>query len=121
MLPVGDRNTVGRGGGGGREVEGFLKAIILNYQIEQKEKSKHNSRHDAMGDGHDQKHNDQVFAHNLCETCLATHGLIPAFTRVLADPFCRRNKVLIIIIIIIIHHTDWQICTSDNATIESKN
>ena len=112
MLPVGDRNTVGRGGGGGREVEGFLKAIILNYQIEQKEKSKHNSRHDAMGDGHDQKHNDQVFAHNLCETCLATHGLIPAFTRVLADPFCRRNKVLII---------DWQICTSDNATIESKN
>ena len=55
MLPVGDRITVGRGGGG-RKVEGFLKAIILNYQIEQKEKFKHNSRHDAMGDGHDQKH-----------------------------------------------------------------
>ena len=113
--------------GGGREVEGFLKAIILNYQIEQKEKFKHKSRHDAMGDGHDQKHNDQIFAHNLCETCFATHGLIPTFTRVLADPFCRRNKVLlllliiIIIIIIIIHHTDWQICTGDNASIESKN
>ena len=69
MLPVGDRITVGGG-----EVEGFLKAIILNYQIEQKEKFKHNSRHDAMGDGHDQKHNDQIFAHNLCETCFATHG-----------------------------------------------
>ena len=92
----------------------------MNYQIEQKEKSKHNSRHDAMGDGHDQKHNDQIFAHNLCETCFATHGLKPTFTRVLADPFCRRNKVLLLIIIII-HHTDWQICTSDNATIESKN
>ena len=117
MLPVGDSITVGVGGG---EVEGFLKAIILNYQIEQKEKFKHNSRHDAMGDGHDQKHNDQIFAHNLCETCFATHGLIPTFTRVLADPFCRRNKVLLLIIIII-HHTDWKICTSDNATIESKN
>ena len=93
----------------------------MNYQIEQKEKFQQNSRHDAMGDG--QKHNDQIFAHNLCETCYATHGLIPTFTGVLADPFCRRNKVLllIIIIIIIIHHTDWQICTSDNAIIESKN
>ena len=119
LLVIGIRLGGVRGGGAGREVEGFLKAIILNYQIEQKEKSKHNSRHDAMGNGHDQKHNDQVFAHNLCENCLATHGLIPAFTRVLADPFCRRNKV--IIIIIIINHTDWQICTSDNATIESKN
>ena len=97
----------------------------MNYQIEQKEKFKHNPRHDAMGDGHDQKHSDQIFAHNLCKTCFATHGLIPTFTRVLADPFCRRNKVLllllIIIIIIIIHHTDWQICTGDNASIESKN
>ena len=62
MLPVGGRNTVG-----GREVGGFLKAVILNYRIEQKEKFKHNFRHDAMGDG--QKDNDQVFAHNLCETC----------------------------------------------------
>ena len=62
MLPVGDRNKVG-----GREVEGFLKAVILNYRIEHKEKFKHNFRHDAMGDS--QKVNDQVFAHNLCETC----------------------------------------------------
>ena len=43
MLPVGDRNTVG-----GQEVEGFLKAVILNYRIEQKEKFKNNFRHDAM-------------------------------------------------------------------------
>ena len=57
----------GGGGGGEREVEGFLKAIIMNYRIEQKEKFEHNFRHDAMDDG--QKHNDQVFAHNLCETC----------------------------------------------------
>ena len=49
---------------GGR---GVLKAVILNNRIEQKEKFKHNFRHDAMGDG--QKDNDQVFAHNLCETC----------------------------------------------------
>ena len=62
MLPVGDRNKVG-----GREVEGFLKAIILNYQIEQKEKLEHNFLQDTMDDS--QKHNDQVFAHNLCETC----------------------------------------------------
>ena len=62
MLPVGDRNTVG-----GQEVEGFLKAVILNYRIEQKEKFKHNFRHDAMGDGQNDN-NDQVFAHNLCET-----------------------------------------------------
>ena len=61
MLPVGDRNKLG-----GREVEGFLKAVILNYRIEQKEKFKHNFRHDALGDG--QNDNDQVFAHNLCET-----------------------------------------------------
>ena len=62
MLPVGDRgNTVG-----GREVKGFLKAAILNNRIEQKEKFKHNFLQDAMGDG--QKDNDQVFAHNLCET-----------------------------------------------------
>ena len=54
MLPVGGRNTAG-----GREVEGFLKAVILNYRIEQKEKFKHNFRHDAMGDG--QNDNDQVF------------------------------------------------------------
>ena len=62
MLPVGDRNTVG-----GQEVEGFLKAVILNYRIEQKEKFKHNFRHDALGDGQNDN-NDQVFAHNLCET-----------------------------------------------------
>ena len=62
MLPVGGRNKVG-----GWEVEGFLKAVILNYRIEQKEKFKHNFQHDAMGDG--QKDNDQAFAHNLCETC----------------------------------------------------
>ena len=31
MLPVGGRNTAG-----GREVGGFLKAVILNYRIEQK-------------------------------------------------------------------------------------
>ena len=62
MLPVGGRNTEG-----GREVEGFLKAVILNYRIEQKEKFKHNFRHDAMGDGQNDN-NDQVFAHNLCET-----------------------------------------------------
>ena len=62
MLPVGHRNKVG-----GREVEGFLKAIILNYQIDQKEKFEHNFLHDVMGDG--QWHNDQVFAHSLCETC----------------------------------------------------
>ena len=61
MLPVGGRNKVG-----GWEVEGFLKAVILNYRIEQKEKFKHNFRHDALGDG--QNDNDQVFAHNLCET-----------------------------------------------------
>ena len=61
MLPVGGRNTAG-----GREVGGFLKAVILNYRIEQKEKFKHNFRHDAMGDG--QNDNNQVFAHNLCET-----------------------------------------------------
>ena len=48
---------------GGR---GVLKAVILNNRIEQKEKFKHNFRHDAMGDG--QNDNDQVFAHNLCET-----------------------------------------------------
>ena len=54
MLPVGGRNTAG-----GREVGGFLKAVILNYRIEQKEKFKHNFRHDAMGDG--QNDNDQVF------------------------------------------------------------
>ena len=46
MLPVGHRNKVG-----GREVEGFLKAIILNYQIDQKEKFEHNFLHDVMGDG----------------------------------------------------------------------
>ena len=63
MLPVGDRNKVG-----GREVEGLRhKVIILNYQIEQKEKLEHNFLQDAMDDG--QKHNDQVFAHNLCEIC----------------------------------------------------
>ena len=62
MLTVGDRNTVG-----GQEVEGFLKAVILNYRIEQKEKFKHNFRHDAMGDGQNDN-NNQVFAHNLCET-----------------------------------------------------
>ena len=50
-----------RGGGGGeREVEGLLKAIIMNYRIEQKEKFEHNFLQDVMGDG--QKH-------NLCETC----------------------------------------------------
>ena len=57
----------GGGGGGEREVEGLLKAIIMNYRIEQKEKFEHNFLQDVMGDG--QKHNDQVFAHNLCETC----------------------------------------------------
>ena len=62
MLPVGGRNKVG-----GWEVEGFLKAVILNYRNEQKEKFKHNFRHDAMGDGQNDN-NDQVFAHNLCET-----------------------------------------------------
>ena len=31
MLPVGDRNKVG-----GREVEGVIKAVILNNRIEQK-------------------------------------------------------------------------------------
>ena len=62
MLPVGGRNTAGV-----REVEGFLKAVILNYRIEQKEKFKHNFRHDAMGDGQNDN-NDQVFAHNLCKT-----------------------------------------------------
>ena len=62
MLPVGGRNKVG-----GWEVEGFLKAVILNYRIEQKEKFKHNFRHDALGDGQNDN-NDQVFAHNLCET-----------------------------------------------------
>ena len=45
----------------------FLKAVILNHRIEQKEKFKHNFRHDAMGDGQNDN-NDQVFAHNLCET-----------------------------------------------------
>ena len=55
------------GGGGEREVEGLLKAIIMNYRIEQKETFEHNFLQDVMGDG--QKHNDQVFAHNLCETC----------------------------------------------------
>ena len=62
MLPVGGRNKAG-----GWEVEGFLKAVILNYRIEQKEKFKHNFRHDALGDGQNDN-NDQVFAHNLCET-----------------------------------------------------
>ena len=62
MLPVGGRNKVG-----GWEVEGFLKAVILNYRIEQKEKFKYNFRHDALGDGQNDN-NDQVFAHNLCET-----------------------------------------------------
>ena len=40
MLPVDGWNTVGWGGGWGgeREVEGFLKAIIINNRIEQKEK-----------------------------------------------------------------------------------
>ena len=55
------------GWGGEREVEGFLKAIIINYRIEQKEKLEHNFLQEAMADS--QKHNDQVFAHNLCETC----------------------------------------------------
>ena len=59
--------VVGQWGGGEREVEGFLKAIIMNYRIEQKEKFEHNFLQDVMGDG--QKHNDQVVAHNLCETC----------------------------------------------------
>ena len=62
MLPVGDGNKVE-----GREVEGFLKTVILNYRIEQKEKFKHNFLQGTMGDG--PKDNDQVFAHNLCETC----------------------------------------------------
>ena len=62
MLPVGDRNKVG-----GREVKGFRhKVIIMNNKIEQKEKLEHNFFQDAIDDG--QKHNDQVFAHNLCET-----------------------------------------------------
>ena len=61
MLPVSGRNTAGV-----REVEGFLKAVILKYRIEQKENFKHNFRHDAMVDGQNDK--DQVFAHNLCET-----------------------------------------------------
>ena len=52
-----------------------------------------------MDDG--QKHNDQIFAHNLCETCFATHGLIPAFTRVLADPFCRRNKYVMFFLLFV--------------------
>ena len=39
----------------------------MNNKIEQKEKLEHNFLQDAMDDG--QKHNDQVFAHNLCETC----------------------------------------------------
>ena len=38
----------------------------MNNKIEQKEKLEHNFFQDAMDDG--QKHNDQVFAHNLCET-----------------------------------------------------
>ena len=46
MLPVGGRNKVGE-----REVEGLLKAAILNNRIEQKEKFKHNFLQDAMGDG----------------------------------------------------------------------
>ena len=46
MLPVGGRNTAE-----GREVEGFLKAVILNNRIEQKEKFKHNFLQDVMGDG----------------------------------------------------------------------
>ena len=48
---IGIRQEDGRSGG-------FLKAVILNYRIEQKEKLKHNFRHDAMGDG--QNDNDQV-------------------------------------------------------------
>ena len=39
----------------------------MNNKIEQREKLEHNFFQDAMDDG--QKHNDQVFAHNLCETC----------------------------------------------------
>ena len=39
----------------------------MNNKIEQKEKLEHNFLQDGMDDG--QKHNDQVFAHNLCETC----------------------------------------------------
>ena len=62
MLPVGDRNKAG-----GREVEDSgIKVIIMNNKIELKEKLEHNFLQDAMDDG--QKHNDQVFAHNLCET-----------------------------------------------------
>ena len=30
---------------------------------------------------------------------IATHGLIPAFITVLADPFCRVTKVIIIILL----------------------
>ena len=39
----------------------------MNNKIELKEKLEHNFLQDAMDDG--QKHNDQVFADNLCETC----------------------------------------------------
>ena len=49
-----------------------------------------------MDDG--QKHNDQVFAHNLCETCSGW----------------KKNKNAF-------HNTYWQICTWVNAIIESKN
>ena len=53
--------------GDGRSRDSGIKVIILNNQIKQKEKFEHNFLQDAMDDG--QKHNDQVFAHNLCETC----------------------------------------------------
>ena len=48
-------------------VKMFINIYFLNYRIEQIEKFKHNFWHDVMGDG--QKHNDQVFAHSLCEIC----------------------------------------------------
>ena len=63
MLPVSDRNKVGDG----RSRDSGIKVIIMNNKIEQKEKLEHNFFQDAMDDG--QKHNYQVFAHNLCETC----------------------------------------------------
>ena len=62
MLPVSDRNKVGDG----RSRDSGIKVIIMNNKIELKEKLEHNFLQDAMDDG--QKHNDQVFAHNLCET-----------------------------------------------------
>ena len=61
MLPVGDRNKVG-----GREVEGVIKAVILNNRIEQKKNL--SIIFGTMPWVTVRTIMIKFFAHNLCET-----------------------------------------------------